>query len=174
MGYVTENMNANENYADWVVLITVNDGYFDFFLNWLCYFQVQKLSVQVVVVAEDASVSKKLSLYHMDRLTVERNNKLDIKEAVPFNSPRFIRLVNERPTHILKYLRTGKNVLYCDTDTVWLKNPFLYFIGDDDIWAQQNHKGRICPGFLAIRSITQTRPCNIQQYFTAVKMFIFR
>ena len=22
--------------------------------------------------------------------------------------------------------------------------------------------------------ITQTRPCNIQQYFTAVKMFIFR
>ena len=23
-------------------------------------------------------------------------------------------------------------------------------------------------------SITKTRPCNIQQYFTAVKMFIFR
>ena len=28
--------------------------------------------------------------------------------------------------------------------------------------------------FIRAQDITKTRPCNIQQYFTAVKMFIFR
>ena len=155
-GDVSDNMNTDEKYSNWVVVMTVNDGYFDFFSNWLWYFRAQKLPVPVVVIAEDEPVLKKLSLLSYGRLTVERGiNTADIKEAVPFSSLQFGKIVNERPRHILKYLETGKNVLYSDADTVWLKDPFLYFIGDYDIWAQQDRK-QICTGFLAIRSNSTT------------------
>ena len=155
-GDVSDNMNTDEKYANWVVVMEVNDGYFDFFSNWLWYFRAQKLPVPVVVIAEDEPVLKKLSLFSYGKLTVERGiNTADIKEAIPFDSLRFGKIVNERPRHILKYLETGKNVLYSDADTVWLKDPFLYFIGDYDIWAQQDRQ-LICTGFLAIRSTSRT------------------
>ena len=155
-GDVFDNMNTDEKYANWVVVMAVNDGYFDFFSNWLWYFRAHKLPVPVVVIAEDEPVLKKLSLFSYGRLTVERGiNTADIKEAVPFDNLRFGKIVNERPRHILKYLETGKNVLYSDADTVWLKDPFLYFIGDYDIWAQQDRQD-ICTGFFAIRSNSRT------------------
>ena len=52
----------------------------------------------------------------------------------------------------------------------------INYLQFDEIWnlkvrVQQLEKSCM---FVKVRSITQTCPCNILQYFTAVKMMIFR
>ncbi|XP_052818444.1 uncharacterized protein LOC128244482 [Mya arenaria] len=67
-------------------------------------------------------------------------------------------LVGKRPYHILDYLERGKNIVYIDTDTVWLQAPFQYFTGDYDLWVQMEHQGSYCTGLMAIR----TRPNTLE------------
>ena len=155
-------LNAKEdtedvNIANWVVLLTVNSGYLAFFQNWFWYFNRLQLPVPVVVIADDDESFQKLkSLYeHNGSVKVEKGEETN-KELVADNkSPAFKRLVRERPSHILKHLKSGKNVLFCDVDSVWLQNPFPYFSGDFDIWAQLDGC-RIRAGFLAIESNNRT------------------
>ena len=149
-------------YRNWIILMTVNTGYIDFFQNWFWYFQRHQLPVPVIVVAEDETGYKKLSKLHINgkvSVTIERSESNNTESTADFNSKEFNKIVGERPTHILRHLKLGNNVLYCDTDSVWLRNPFPHFIGEFDIWTQMDFSIRMyCTGFLAIKCNNRTLP----------------
>ena len=140
----------------WIVLMTVNYGFFDMFQNWLWYFQSHHLNIPVVVMAEDDKIFHTLTSVYRDNLTIVRSNKNNTESAANFRSASYNKLVSERPSHILRYLEMGNDVLYCDTDSVWLQDPFPYLVGDFDIWAQMDMTS-FCTGFLAIKSNTRTK-----------------
>ena len=143
---------------NWIILMTVNTGYLDFFQNWFWYFRRHQLNVTVIVIAEDNACFEKLNqLYNntSHSVTIERSGSETTESAADFDSAQFNKLVGQRPTHILKYLQLGYNVLYSDTDSVWLKNPFPHLVGEFDIWAQLDHVMH-CTGFLAIKTNQRT------------------
>ena len=146
----------NKTNGTWIVLLAVNFAYFDMFQNWLCNYHSRYLNIPVVVVAEDDKIFRTLNLVYRDTLTVERaDNKPDMDGAADFASSSFNKLTSERPAHILRYLEMGYNVLYCDTDAIWIKDPFPHFIGNFDIWAQMDMDD-YSTGFQAIQSNTRT------------------
>ena len=150
-----ENKSEENPLKHWIVMLTVNFGFFDIFQNWLWHFQRHHLNISVVVIAEDDKSFQKLILLYRHTLTIERSSKNNTDSAVNFGSQSFKKLVSERPSHILKYLELGKNVLYCDADTVWVQNPFPYLVGEFDIWAQYDAT-EYCTGFLAIKTNERT------------------
>ena len=165
----------------WIVLLAVNYGFLDMFHNWFWYYQSHHINKPVVVVAEDDKIFHTLTSVYRGNLTIVRSNKNNTDSAVNFGSASFKKLVSDRPSHILRYLEMGNNVLYCDTDSVWLKNPFPYLVGDFDIWAQVD-ANEFCTGFLAIQSnarslqftkewklyMSQVSDINDQEGFNAV------
>jgi hypothetical protein len=80
-----------------------------------------------------------------------------IKNSVAFGSPLFNQLSVRRHTHILKKLQQGINIMFSDTDTIWLKTPFLYFTGKFDIWMQLDKVGFYYPGTMAVKSSLLSR-----------------
>ena len=53
-----------------------------------------------------------------------------------YNSPGFNSIDQKRPRQLLKLLKKYGRIIYSDIDTVWLKDPRPYLIGDYDFWAQ--------------------------------------
>ena len=155
-------MNVKEDMDDmeadnWVVLMTVNNAYLSFFQNWFWNFERLHLRVPVIVIAEDDACFEMLkALYKDKRLIKVVRNENDGTDPLIFDrSPAFNRLLRERHSHILQQLNLGKDVVFCDVDSVWLQNPFPYFSGDFDIWAQFDGC-QIREGFMAIKSNNQT------------------
>ena len=149
----------DDMYYNWIILMTVNTGFIDFFQNWFWYFQKHQLTVPVIVIAEDEVCFKKLrELYDNNRysVTIESNGSNNTENAIDFGGKEFNKLVGERPAHILRKLEQGYNVLYSDTDSVWLRNPFPHLVGDFDIWAQMDSDVQYCTGFLAIKCNNRT------------------
>ena len=148
----TQDDNTLEN---WIVLLTVNLGFLDFFQNWYWYFRHLQLSVQVVVIAEDDVSFQKLTNFANGEFITERSSVNNIQEKANYNSKAFKKLTAARPAYIRRYLQCGTNVLYCDVDSVWLQNPFPYVVGDFDIAAQFDEQD-YCAGFLAIKTSNRT------------------
>ncbi|XP_052818446.1 uncharacterized protein LOC128244484 [Mya arenaria] len=144
---------------DWTILMTVNNGYLDFFRNWLWHFKKLNLSTSLIVVAQDDLIHKELmnsDVSILGEMTVERSVHVSINSSVNFQTQQFNMLVGKRPQHILDYLERGKNILYIDTDTVWLQAPFQYFTGDYDLWVQLDQGVSYCTGFMAVRTGANT------------------
>eukprot|EP00854_Cymbomonas_tetramitiformis_P008366 gene8366-9945_t len=122
----------------WIILMTVNDALFDFYENWWWFYERLMLRQRVVVIAEDDLVADKLrnSLQASSGslLAIERSN-LTSDKAARFGSRAFKIMMSSRPTHLLRHLRQGRNVLFTDVDTVWLRDPFTYVQGAYDIWS---------------------------------------
>jgi hypothetical protein len=159
--------------SDWTVLITVNDGYYDFFLNWWIHFEDLGLTVPVIVIAEDNEVYEKLQSLKVptNALLIERSglaSTSDNKMSGPLNydTKEYKTMVSTRATHLVRYLREGKNVIYTDVDTVWRSNPIIYFDeptkNGGDMMLQVDTKSYAgvspyyCTGFMAIRSNERT------------------
>ena len=86
-----------------------------------------------------------------------------------YQEPGFNSLTSRRSYYLLSVLKTHKNVIYTDIDTVWLSDPRPYFKGEGDVdfWSQIDgaidgfpyFKGfipYICTGFLALKSTNKT------------------
>jgi len=140
---------------DWTILLTVNDGFYDFFENWWTFFRRLEAVHRVVVVAEDDVAYAKLQT--KTGLTVERSH-LTQTAAHAYSTKEYNKMVSTRAGHILRHLRAGENVVYTDVDTVWLSDPTDYIPQGVDIVAQvdgQSYKGTspyYCTGFMGIRS----------------------
>ena len=151
--------NTGEGGKDnWIILMTVNNGYFDFFLNWLHFYKKLNLKRPVIVMAEDYKVFLKLKELNVSSfVNVQRGLNDSRGAAVTFGSKGFDELTASRPTYILQYLEKGMNVLYADTDSVWLRDPFPFFTGNFDIWMQVDVlPDNMCTGFIALKSNNST------------------
>ena len=88
----------------WVVLLTINHGFFDFFLNWLAHYRRLKLPYQVRVLAEDDLAFRKIKALREPNLVVDRS-PLSVQAAADYESKEYIKLVSARPEYLLRYLR---------------------------------------------------------------------
>ena len=106
--------------------MTVNNGFLDFFFNWLLHLKKLGVTCPLIVLAHDEETFNILRNNHTvyGRLSVLRSDNAPIKESTRFNSRDFNALVSERPQFILNHLIKGLNVLYVDADAVWLSSPF--------------------------------------------------
>ena len=152
------NITAEDVKDNWIILMTVNDGYFDFFQNWLHFYQKLNLKYPLIVVAEDRIVFYKLKQLNASLFTkIQRGLNDSRGAAVKYGSKGFDELTSLRPTYILQYLKKGINVLYADTDSVWLLDPFPFFTGNYDIWMQVDSlPDNMCTGLIAIKSNNST------------------
>lgn len=162
----------------WIVLLAVNTGYYDFFLNWMSFYQKLNVSLPVHVIAEDDHVYQKIEQLRLANVQVERsaldNNSTD---AFQFGTEEYRKLVYGRPTHIKRKLEQGHSVFYNDIDTVWRRNPLLFILQAQnklrhplDLYVQYEFRGYLrewrrdpaeadyCTGIMAIRS----NPITIQ------------
>ncbi|KAL4233809.1 hypothetical protein ACF0H5_008487 [Mactra antiquata] len=142
------------NTDDWNILLTVNDGYFDFFRNWLWYYMKLNINLPITVVAEDDTVFTKIGQV-CEVCTVLRSN-LNISDAVNYSLPLFRTLVSTRPMHILTQLLSGKNTIYSDVDMVWMNDPRPYFDLSADMNILRDSPTKLCTGFIAIKSNNRT------------------
>ena len=136
---VTASTTSSAHTADWTVVMTINDGYYDFFKNWLWFYQRLNLRYDMILFAEDRSTYQKLQqdpnlINESSTTTIVLNPNLKRQqqaddEATPaydFWSKKYMQLVSQRPTRLLDVLCTGRNIVYVDADTVWLKDPFQF------------------------------------------------
>jgi hypothetical protein len=141
---------------EWTVMLSVNNGYLDFFLNWLSAYRFIGLTYPIIVIAEDHNVFVNLDKYKANEMRIIESELPHINDSVIFGSTKFNELSVRRHKYILKELQKGSNIIFSDTDTVWLKSPIPYFTGDFNIWMQLDKKGYYCPGFLAVKSSDTT------------------
>lgn len=177
-----------ESSSRWFILLTVNDGFYDFFLNWWVHYQNleeaanrtishqnleeanRTTAVGVIVIADDDTVYAKL-LSRLERgglananarvVEVERSSLQDESKAHSYGSKQYRSLVSTRATHILKQLRAGRDVLYVDLDSVFLKDPLPVLDGESpedevDLWIQSGSGADFCTGLMAFRSNERT------------------
>jgi Nucleotide-diphospho-sugar transferase/Polysaccharide biosynthesis len=151
----------------WVILLSVNDGYYDFFLNWLIHYNKLDIAIIVVVIAEDDSVEEKLKTYVLPvspNVRVERSRLALDLSAFTFNTENYKQLVSERATHILQKLEEGIHVIYTDVDTVWRLSPLPYLSAAGEVDAimqvertsKDGHRPYYCTGFMALVSNERT------------------
>jgi rhamnogalacturonan II specific xylosyltransferase len=157
MKLMEETKNTNVEY-DWVLLLTVNNGYFDFFNNWRLHFVKLNISLPVYVIAEDNIVYNKLINIKDIGMTVQRSEYISINTSVIYDSILYKKMVSARPKYILSFMKKGMNIIYSDLDSVWLKNPLPYFTGNFDIWSQVDSEPMsiFCTGLLAIKNNKST------------------
>jgi len=73
-------------------------------------------------------------------------------KAVKYGTVEYQELILERTILVNKVLHLGFNILLCDIDAVWLKNPMPYISRGYDIQAQPEADGRLCGGFIFLMS----------------------
>ncbi|GBG61565.1 GT77-family glycosyltransferase [Chara braunii] len=126
-----------------VIVCTVNQGYWDLFLNWLISLHKVGLSDRVLVFAEDIATWHRLQRHWPGHTVLFRTTETEpavmdsgsipqTQKWLEFGSTGYGELVTRRPSRILACLEHGYSVLYSDIDVVFAKNPFPYFTGHAD------------------------------------------
>ncbi|KAL7505845.1 hypothetical protein ACHAXN_003966 [Cyclotella atomus] len=135
----------------YAIVLTVNMGFYDFFLNWYHFYNqsvLQSINTQnevlLLVIAEDNEIYDELNRLQLGKAKIIRSsNKMQNSgRAENYESVGYKSLVSGRAAHLLsvlcglKYQPTtnqsssfGSNgwiVLYSDIDTVWLQNPLPF------------------------------------------------
>jgi hypothetical protein len=173
---------ADNNGADdsWTIMMTVNDGYYDFFQNWYQHYQKLNLNMDMVLFAEDQFVLKHLQNANLPpSVTIvptylEKLTGKDQDGPFSYGTWKYVKLVGKRPSRMLDVLCAGRNVLYVDADTVWKRNPLVHLHDDDDKnknktaaadvymivdWIRDKHFAhgiQFCTGFLAVKANRKT------------------
>jgi hypothetical protein len=138
---------------NWTILMTVNNAYLDFFQNWIHFYNKLQVNYPMIITAEDDVVFLRLrQINGKPRFTPVRSWRISLGSAVAYKSKGFKELASGRPTYILRYLEKGTNILYADTDSVWLHDPAPFFKGQYDMWMQVDSPGNLCTGLMAIKS----------------------
>ena len=115
-----------------IIVISVNCGYVDIAQNWLLH--IQRLGItNYLVVAQDNVVYPILTKYvpdshnHVVLLNKPKEDVSDIVEKGSFTfwTTGFFKICQQRPYIIKSILQQGYNVIYSDSDLIWLQNPLL-------------------------------------------------
>ena len=137
---------------EWTVLVTVSSGFQDMFDNWWHFFSLLKLSLHVIVVAEDNNTYTRYK-NNINFTVVKGLSQSNGEKAFYFKTKQYKALVSKRPTYILQFIKRGLNVIYSDVDTIWLKDPRPFLTGDYDMWGAADADSPLyfCTGFIAFQ-----------------------
>lgn len=118
---------------NFTVMLTVNAGFIEFFHAWHVQYKKLSLPFDVLVVAEDDSAYGQLRHLYPD-VVVERCHINGSPGASAFGSLEYRQLMAARPTHMLRHLRAGRDLIFTDADAFWLSDPLQHFSPDYDVW----------------------------------------
>jgi hypothetical protein len=143
---------ADNNGADdsWTIMMTVNDGYYDFFQNWYQHYQKLNLNMDMVLFAEDQVVLKHLQNANLPPTGTivptyfEKLTGKDQDGPFSYGTWQYVTLVDKRPSRMLDVLCVRRNVLYVDADTVWKRNPLAHLHDDDDGYKNKTTAADVC------------------------------
>jgi len=160
----SNNMTALTTQKSWSILITVNDGYYDFFINWWAFYDKLNLTIDnIYIIAEDDVVYTKLMTLSLPHVIVHRSTLTVGPKDHTYDSQEYKKFVSNRATYIVDALCADINLIYVDIDTVWLQNPLPYFEPNDkDILIQIDNENwanvspYYCTGLMAVVSNERT------------------
>jgi hypothetical protein len=135
-----------------VTVVTVSSGFTDFFLNLAK--SMERVGVNnLFIIAEDFPCYQYLATKFPGRVALPSLRMMMSGMAgaaqqagvdstgFSYASRQYNELVGRRPRYLLAILRLGFDVLYTDTDTVWLENPYNFFDLDSDLQIASDKEG---------------------------------
>jgi hypothetical protein len=135
----------------WTIMIALNDGYYEMFLNWMFYFERLKLNNEIILIAEDDIVAEKIRKATFSANIALEYSGLDLG-TVNRQNGNYEKMMSTRAGHILKRLKENRNIVFTDVDLVWRGNPMPYFNRTEeyDSFFQNDGSGKRCGGFFAM------------------------
>ena len=149
----------------WTVVVTVSRGYANMFENWLYFFKLLALDMQVLLIAEDETTFKMYGarndiVTRAGRFQDPASENASESKGFSYGTLAFRNLVSNRPGYILEVMKSYPNVLYTDVDTVWLADPRPFLAGEYDVWTsldEEHGNYRVyCTGFMAFLPTQQS------------------
>lgn len=140
-----------------IIVATVNEGYLDFAINWLC--ALRRLGLHNYLFhAADVATKEKLQAMGEPVFFYqsEESSKYAVEEggakSFLYGSVAYQSLMNTRTEFIYKILQKGYNILLCDIDVILLRNPFLFMDPTLDIQGGAHKEEKITGGFVYFRA----------------------
>jgi len=78
------------------------------------------------------------------------------KNGFVFGTESWRKLVGQRSTRLLRLLNQGFTVIYSDIDSVLLRDPMTYAVGDYDVWWSVDRASKVpnyCTGFSIMKPV---------------------
>lgn len=114
--------------GDDAVVMVVNEGEIDLFLNFACSCKLHNISLNNVIVFAGSSeilplihATGAIGLFHTGYASVSKKPSVDYLDRV------FVDMMWFKAFSIYLVLRRGINILFQDIDLVWFKDPMPYF-----------------------------------------------
>eukprot|EP01034_Spumella_vulgaris_P027690 gene27690-34452_t len=114
--------------GDDVVVMVVNEGEIDLFLNFACSCKLHDISLKKVLVFAGSSeiiplieATGAMGLYHIGYAAVSRRASVDYLDRV------FVDMMWYKTFSVWLLLRRGINILFQDADLIWFRDPMQYF-----------------------------------------------
>ena len=114
--------------GDDLIVMVVNEGEIDLFMNFACSCQQMNITIrnllvfaaspEIVTVIESAGA---MGIYHPGYASVSRHASNDYMDRT------FVDMMWYKAFSVYLILRMGINVLFQDADLVWFRDPFPYF-----------------------------------------------
>jgi hypothetical protein len=110
-----------------VVVMVANEGVMDLLLNFICSAEQIDFDISsVVVFIGDKKHQDLIESMGAKSIYSESLGSMPAEAAGGYLDNTFSRMMWFKTTSVYLALRSGFNVLFQDTDLVWLKNPFPY------------------------------------------------
>eukprot|EP01035_Chromulina_nebulosa_P026050 gene26050-34049_t len=114
--------------GDDLIVMVVNEGEIDLYLNFACSCQQHDISLDNLLVFSGSKEiidiiesTGAMALYHIGYGSVSKKASMDYLDRT------FVDMMWYKAFSVYLILRQGINVLFQDVDLVWFKSPFSYF-----------------------------------------------
>lgn len=121
-------LENNIKKGDDLVVMVVNEGEIDLFLNFACSCKLHDISLNNVLVFSGneeiipmLEATGAMGLYHTGYASVSKQASKDYLDRV------FVDMMWYKAFSVYLVLRKGINILFQDVDLVWFKDPMSYF-----------------------------------------------
>ena len=146
-----------------IIIATITSGYIDFAMNWLC--SLRRVDVRNFLFhAADETLYRRLLSMGVPVVYYESEQAREFRlasnagvSAMDYGSVAYQALMNTRTEFIYKILQKGYNVLLCDVDIIFLRDPFPFFDMSLDIQGGAHKKTKITGGFVFFRATPAAR-----------------
>eukprot|EP00276_Gloeochaete_wittrockiana_P003736 CAMPEP_0184666052 /NCGR_PEP_ID=MMETSP0308-20130426/59860_1 /TAXON_ID=38269 /ORGANISM="Gloeochaete witrockiana, Strain SAG 46.84" /LENGTH=948 /DNA_ID=CAMNT_0027110431 /DNA_START=288 /DNA_END=3134 /DNA_ORIENTATION=+ len=133
-----------------LAVMTVNSGYAQLALNWLCW--VRRTGFEnFILLAEDkwtAEFFRSRGLYNV----VVSPDASEKKTAAEYGSIEFQVTMTYRTSFLGRVLNAGVDFLTGDLDSVWLNNPLVELDPNCDLQGQPHKENKISGGLVAVKA----------------------
>jgi hypothetical protein len=153
-------LNPNMNYTDlyyivkyatnnnYITILTVNTGYINMAINWLCWVQRIKFT-NFIFLAEDSYSANYFQALNIP--VIINPNGMHIKsDSVDLPSTRKF-----RTDYLNKILNFNYHFMIADFDGIWMENPYLYIDEHFDVTGQLHRENSLYGGLIIVRSTNE-------------------